>query len=60
VIAGNLKRVKKVLNATDLAPTQVAVSLQCYSLPCSDDLAEAVVKHCEKAEKLAEIAALLR
>ena len=58
VIAANIKIVQNVLAVKDLSETRVA--LNCYNIPCGPTLEAAIKVHCAKAEKLAEIADLLK
>lgn len=60
IIAKNLKILAKadVLNATNLTET-IPANGNCYG-PCETQIQEALEQHCAKADKLAEIADLLK
>ncbi len=60
VIAANIKIVQSVLAVNDLSETRAPLIPNCYNLPCGPTLEAAIKKHCQKAEKLAEIADLLK
>ncbi len=60
VIAANIKKLQKVLSTSGLSETRTPAVPNCYHLPCGETLAASIKEHCLKAEKLAEIADLLR